>query len=48
LPGLENLSKPPVLVFPEVVICLNCGFAEFKTPEADLRRLADAAEEERA
>lgn len=44
-PGLKNIDKPIVWVFPEVVICLSCGTAEFVVPEAELRQLAkgDAA-----
>lgn len=43
--GLKNIDKPIVWVFPEIVICLNCGTAEFAVPEAKLRQLArgDAA-----
>jgi hypothetical protein len=40
-PGLKNIDKPIVWVFPEVVICLNCGSAEFVVPEAELRQLAE-------
>jgi hypothetical protein len=45
LPGLKNIDKPVVWVFPEVVVCLDCGTAEFTLPEAELRQLAksDAA-----
>jgi hypothetical protein len=39
-PGYEGLNKPPVLVFPTVVVCLVCGFAEFIVPEDELRTLA--------
>ena len=44
-PGLKNFDKPVVWVFPEVVVCLDCGTAEFAVPEAELRQLAkgDAA-----
>jgi hypothetical protein len=43
--GRNNLDKPVVWVFPELVVCLNCGTAEFAVPEAELRQLAsrDAA-----
>lgn len=39
-PGLQNIDKPAVWVFPELVVCLNCGVAEFAVPEAELRQLA--------
>jgi len=37
---LKNIDKPVVWVFPEVVVCLNCGTAEFAVPEAELRLLS--------
>jgi hypothetical protein len=39
-PGLENLDKSVVWVFPELLICMDCGTAEFALPEADLCLLA--------
>jgi hypothetical protein len=44
-PGLKNIDKPVVWVFPELVVCLNCGTAEFAVPKEELRQLAkgDAA-----
>jgi len=39
-PGLKNIDKPVVWVFPEVVVCLNCGTAQFAVPETELRLLA--------
>jgi len=39
-PGFKNIDKPIVWVFPEIVICLDCGTAEFAVPEAELRLLA--------
>jgi hypothetical protein len=43
--GLKNIDKPVVWVFPEIVVCLDCGMAEFVVPEAELRQLqrGDAA-----
>jgi hypothetical protein len=32
----EDLSRPGVLVFPKLVVCLDCGFSRFTTPEAEL------------
>jgi hypothetical protein len=43
-PGLKNIDKPAVWVFPELVVCFDCGTAEFAVPEEELRLLArDAA-----
>jgi hypothetical protein len=44
-PELKDIGKPVVWAFPEVVVCLDCGTAEFAVPEAELRQLAkgDAA-----
>jgi hypothetical protein len=44
-PGLKNIEKPVVWVFPELDVCLDCGNAEFAVPEEELRELAkdDAA-----
>jgi len=38
-PGAEGLDKPSVWLFPEVVVCLECGLAEFNVPEAELGTL---------
>jgi hypothetical protein len=44
-PGLKNIDRPVVWVFPELVVRLNCDSAEFAVPEAELRVLVkgDAA-----
>jgi hypothetical protein len=34
--SLSNLNKRPVLVFPELLVCLNCGKAEFIIPKDEL------------
>lgn len=39
-PGLKGLEKPIVWVFPELLVCLHCGNAEFAIPESELRELA--------
>jgi len=38
--GLRKLTDSAVLVFPKVLVCLNCGFSRFTTPKTDLARLA--------
>ena len=40
-PGLKNVGKPVVWVFPELFVCLDCGTAEFAVPEAKLHLLAE-------
>ena len=41
-PGLKGLDKPIVWVFPQLLVCLDCGFTEFAIPETELQRLAEA------
>lgn len=38
-PGLQNLNKPSLFVFPEVVVCLDCGASKFEIPQSELQRL---------
>jgi len=40
LGGWENINKPTVFVFPELVVCFHCGFAAFPLPEEQLGVLA--------
>jgi hypothetical protein len=42
-PGLRNLDKPAVMVFPKLVVCLDCGFTQFTLPETELRLLRERA-----
>jgi hypothetical protein len=37
--GLKNLGKPSVMVFPKLLVFLDCGFAQFALPESELRLL---------
>jgi hypothetical protein len=39
-PGLKNINKPQVFIFPQILVCLDCGNAEFAVPEPELRELA--------
>jgi hypothetical protein len=36
--GPKNID---VWIFPELVVCVDCGIAEFAVPEAELLRLAE-------
>lgn len=38
-PGLNGINKPSVLLFPQVLVCLDCGIAEFPVPQKELLRL---------
>ena len=38
-PGLKNIDKPSVWVFPELIVCLDCGKAELVVPKNELREL---------
>jgi hypothetical protein len=40
VPALEGLNEPIVWAFPKVLVCLNCGIAQFAVPEAELSALA--------
>ena len=40
--GLANLDKPHVLVFPKVVVCMDCGFSGFSIAGPELRRLGSS------
>ena len=42
--GLEGSEKPPIWVFPQVVVCLACGFAQFAVPDAELRLIQQSVE----
>ena len=42
-PGLEGLDKPIVWTFPKLLVCLQCGCAEFNVPERELRVLRTGA-----
>lgn len=35
-PGMEGVNKPIVWVFPELLVCLDCGLAEFVVSEREL------------
>ena len=39
-PELKDVNKRPILVFPNLVICFDCGKAEFTVPKEELNLLA--------
>lgn len=34
--GLKNIGEPSVLLFPKLLVCLDCGFSAFTTPKTGL------------
>jgi hypothetical protein len=39
-PGRSGLEMPSVFIFPQLVVCLDCGFTECSVPKSELQRLA--------
>jgi hypothetical protein len=39
LSSLENVDKATVLLFSNLVVCLDCGFSRFTMPKAELAKL---------
>jgi hypothetical protein len=39
LPGLHAIKAPPVYVCQDVLVCLDCGFAELLIPASQLELL---------
>jgi hypothetical protein len=39
--GASDLKNGAVLIFPKLVVCLDCGFVEFTLAENELRRLQE-------
>jgi hypothetical protein len=37
--GLAGLNKPIVWAFPQLLVCLHCGFTEFVVPARELQVL---------
>jgi hypothetical protein len=42
LSGRIHLDDPGILVFPELAVCLDCGFTHFTLPERELGVLKQA------
>jgi hypothetical protein len=43
-PGLKNIDTRPVLLFPQIFVCLECCMAAFEVPEPELRQLVQRDE----
>jgi len=40
-PGIDNSTKPAVFVFPQILVCLACGVAQFPIRDGEVERLAE-------
>jgi hypothetical protein len=40
-PGIQGVDIPTVWVFPRVLVCMDCGMAQFTIPEAEREKLED-------
>lgn len=40
-PGMSGLDIPTVWVFPRLLVCMDCGIAEFHVDKSDLQALSD-------
>lgn len=38
--GVQNLDKPGILLGSKLLVCLDCGCSQFRTPEEELKQLA--------
>jgi len=47
LSGRKNLDEPGVLIFPKMLVCLDCGSTSFRVPQTELRLLREGCGEER-
>ena len=46
-PGHKNLDMPTIWVFPEIIVCLECGDSLFVVPETELTKMIEATSEAR-
>ena len=47
-PGLKNLDKPAVWLFPKLLVCLDCGCSHFTVPERELASIANDTREDKS
>jgi hypothetical protein len=38
--GRQNIDNPGVLLFPKLLVCMDCGASHFSTPQPALSQLA--------
>jgi hypothetical protein len=42
-PGLKNIDKPGVWVYPKLLVCLDCGFSQSTVPAPQLASIVAEA-----
>ena len=40
-PATQGLTKPALMEFPQLIICMDCGFSEFTVSEEGLKHLLE-------
>ncbi len=48
LTGLKNVNNPGVLLFPRLLVCLDCGFFRYKVPASELLLLETGSSKSRS
>jgi hypothetical protein len=43
--GLENLKRSPVLVFPKLLVCMDCGSSRVSIPRIKAESLGESAKQ---
>lgn len=46
IPGLHSLSEKSVWAFPQLLVCLDCGFTELHIEQTELSQLGDGIDEQ--
>ena len=46
-PGLKNVDKPSVFVFPKILVCLDCGYSRFTIQDTELAQLQEVERQAR-
>jgi len=39
--GRKNIDTPGALIFPKILVCVDCGSSQFTVPETELAKFAE-------
>jgi hypothetical protein len=42
-PGLQGLKVEPILVYPKIVVCTECGFVQLRLSDRELEKVKEDA-----